>query len=30
VVSEFSTTSMDEHDIWTDPNIRRMQRVAEW
>jgi D-lyxose ketol-isomerase len=30
VVSEFSTTSMDEHDVWTDPNIRRMQRVAEW
>jgi D-lyxose ketol-isomerase len=30
VVSEFSTRSMDEHDVWTDPNIRRLDRVLEW
>jgi D-lyxose ketol-isomerase len=30
VVSEFSTRSMDEYDVWTDPNIRRLERVLEW
>jgi D-lyxose ketol-isomerase len=30
VVSEFSTRSMDEYDLWTDPNIRRLDRVLEW
>jgi D-lyxose ketol-isomerase len=30
VVSEFSTRSMDEYDVWTDPNIRRLDRVLEW
>jgi D-lyxose ketol-isomerase len=30
VVSEFSTRSIDEHDVWTDPNIRRLDRVLQW
>jgi D-lyxose ketol-isomerase len=29
VVSEFSSTSRDEYDIWTDPRIRRIPEVAE-
>ena len=29
VVSEFSTRSMDEKDIFTDPNIKRVAKVAE-
>jgi D-lyxose ketol-isomerase len=27
VVSEFSSTNTDEHDIWTDPKIRRIPRI---
>ena len=30
IVSEFSTRSLDEHDVWTDPNIRRLERVVQW
>jgi D-lyxose ketol-isomerase len=30
VVSEFSTMSLDEHDVWTDPGIRRLERVVQW
>jgi D-lyxose ketol-isomerase len=30
IVSEFSTRSMDEYDVWTDPNIRRLERVVKW
>lgn len=29
VVSEFSSTSRDEYDIWTDPRIRRIPEVVE-
>lgn len=29
VVSEFSSTSRDEHDIFTDPRIRRIPEVAD-
>jgi len=29
VVSEFSTTSLDDQDVFTDPQIRRITRVAE-
>lgn len=29
VVSEFSSTSRDEFDIFTDPNIQRMPEIAE-
>lgn len=29
VVSEFSTTSRDESDIFTDPNIRRIPQIEE-
>jgi D-lyxose ketol-isomerase len=29
VVSEFSTTSRDELDIFTDPRIRRLPEVEE-
>ncbi|MHB8612326.1 MAG: D-lyxose/D-mannose family sugar isomerase [Candidatus Dormibacteraceae bacterium] len=29
VVSEFSTKSMDEHDIFTDPGVERMTRVSD-
>jgi D-lyxose ketol-isomerase len=29
VVSEFSTTSTDEADIFTDPEIQRMTKVAD-
>ena len=28
VVSEFSTTSFDERDVFTDPSVRRVSRVA--
>lgn len=29
IVSEFSSTSRDEHDVFTDPRIRRLPEVAE-
>lgn len=29
VISEFSTTSYDEHDIYTDPNIDRIPKVED-
>jgi D-lyxose ketol-isomerase len=29
VVSEFSSTSRDEHDVFTDPRVERATRVAE-
>ncbi len=29
VISEFSTTSRDEYDIWTDPEIKRIPEVEE-
>ena len=29
IVSEFSTTSRDESDVWTDPRIDRMPQVEE-
>jgi len=29
VVSEFSTKSYDEYDIFTDPNIQRIPEVEE-
>ena len=29
VVSEFSTTSRDEYDVWTDPRIERIPEVEE-
>ena len=29
VISEFSTTSFDEYDIFTDPNIKRLPNVEE-
>src|SRR5690554_2160136 len=29
VVSEFSSTSRDEHDVFTDPRIRRIPEVAD-
>ncbi len=29
VVSEFSSTSRDEYDLWTDPRIQRLPEVAE-
>ncbi|NHN34464.1 D-lyxose/D-mannose family sugar isomerase [Paenibacillus agricola] len=29
IVSEFSTTSRDEYDIFTDPNIERIQKIGE-
>jgi len=29
VVSEFSSTSTDEHDVFTDPEIRRVTKIAE-
>jgi D-lyxose ketol-isomerase len=29
VVSEFSSTSRDEHDIFTDPRIQRMPEIVE-
>jgi D-lyxose ketol-isomerase len=28
VISEFSTTSRDESDVWTDPRIERVPKVA--
>ena len=27
VISEFSTTSYDEYDVFTDPNIRRIPTI---
>jgi D-lyxose ketol-isomerase len=29
IVSEFSSTSRDEYDIFTDPNIERIQKITE-
>ncbi len=29
VVSEFSSTSRDEHDVWTDPRIKRIPEIGE-
>ncbi|MEM1689923.1 MAG: D-lyxose/D-mannose family sugar isomerase [Candidatus Hadarchaeales archaeon] len=29
VVSEFSTTSTDEHDVFTDPEIKRITKIIE-
>ncbi|MDX1429139.1 MAG: D-lyxose/D-mannose family sugar isomerase [Rhodothermales bacterium] len=29
VVSEFSSTSRDKYDVWTDPRIKRIPEVAE-
>jgi len=29
VVSEFSTTSTDEHDVFTDPDIQRIPKIVE-
>ena len=29
VVSEFSSTSRDEHDVFTDPRIRRIPEVGD-
>lgn len=29
IVSEFSSTSTDEHDVWTDPNVRRIPEIEE-
>ena len=29
IVSEFSTTSYDEHDVFTDPNINRIPSIEE-
>ncbi|MGH7903151.1 MAG: D-lyxose/D-mannose family sugar isomerase [Candidatus Dormibacteraceae bacterium] len=29
IVSEFSTRSMDEHDIFTDPDVDRIMRISE-
>jgi D-lyxose ketol-isomerase len=29
IVSEFSSTSIDETDIFTDPDIRRITEVAQ-
>lgn len=29
IVSEFSSTSYDEHDIFTDPNVKRIPQVEE-
>ncbi len=30
VVSEFSTMNLDEHDVFTDPDVRRLERVVQW
>ncbi len=30
VVSEFSTMSLDEHDVFTDPDVKRLERVVQW
>jgi len=30
VVSEFSTMSVDEHDVFTDPAVRRLERILQW
>ncbi|HIC88610.1 MAG TPA: D-lyxose/D-mannose family sugar isomerase, partial [Anaerolineae bacterium] len=29
IVSEFSTTSRDEYDIFTDPDIRRFTQIVD-
>jgi D-lyxose ketol-isomerase len=29
VISEFSTTSTDEHDVFTDPDIQRIPKIVE-
>lgn len=30
VVSEFSTMNLDEHDVFSDPAVRRLERVVQW